>query len=106
MGVFRGGAKGLETTEIYLEQNLEEWIEESGVHYSDLLQQNLSVQGKTHRLLANWLSENFFRTPEGTWQPPANGVERIKNEMLCTNGMLRCIKCFTRAPLEGGRPHD
>jgi DNA modification methylase len=77
----------------------------SGVHYSDLFEQYLPVQDKPRRLLADWLPEYFFRTPEGTWRPPANEEERAQKEVLRTSGTLRRIKRFARALLEGVPPH-
>jgi DNA modification methylase len=77
----------------------------SGVHYSDLFEQYLPVQDKPRRLLADWLPEYFFRTPEGTWRPPANDEERAQKEGLRTSGTLRRIKRFARALLEGVPPH-
>ena len=77
----------------------------SGVHYSDLFEQYLPVQDKPRRLLADWLPEYFFRTPEGTWRPPADDEERAQKEALRTSGTLRRIKRFARALLEGVPPH-
>jgi hypothetical protein len=77
-----------------------------GVHYSDLFEQYLPVQDKPRRLLADWLPEYFFKTPEGTWRPPANDEERAQKEALRTSGTLRRIKRFARALLEGVPPHD
>jgi DNA modification methylase len=78
----------------------------SGVHYSDLFEQYLPVQDKPRRLLADWLPEYFFRTPESTWRPPSNEEERAQKEALRTSGTLRHIKRFARALLEGVPPHD
>jgi SAM-dependent methyltransferase len=77
----------------------------SGVHYSDLFEQYLPVQDKPRRLLADWLPEYFFRTPEGTWRPPSNEEERAQKEELRTSGTLRRVKRFARALLEGVPPH-
>ena len=85
---------------------LAEHLEESGVHYSDLFEQYLPVRDKPRRLLADWLPEYFFRTPEGTWRPPSNEEERTQKEGLRTSGTLRRIKRFARALLEGVPPHD
>jgi len=77
-----------------------------GVHYSDLFEQYLPVQDKPRRLLADWLPEYFFKTPEGTWRPPVNDEERAQKEALRTSGTLRRIKRFARALLEGVPPHE
>jgi 16S rRNA G966 N2-methylase RsmD len=79
---------------------------DEGVHYSDLFEQYLPVQDKPRRLLADWLPEYFFKTPEGTWRPPVNDEERAQKETLRTSGTLRRIKRFARALLEGVPPHD
>ena len=64
--------------EVFMKTYLEERPEEPGVHYSDLFEQYLPVGDKPRRLLADWLPEYFFRTPEGTWRPPADDEERSK----------------------------
>jgi len=92
--------------ETFMESYLAERPEEPGVHYSDLFEQYLPVQDKPRRLLADWLPEYFFKTPEGTWRPPANEEERAQKETLRTSGTLRRIKRFARALLEGVPPHD
>jgi len=80
--------------------------EESGVHYSDLFEQYLPVKDKPRRLLADWLPEFFFKTPEGTWRLPADDEERTQKEALRTSGTLRRIKRFGRALLESVPPAD
>jgi len=92
--------------EAFMERYLAEHPEESGVHYSDLFEQYLPVQDKPRRLLADWLPEYFFKTPEGTWRPPTNDEERAQKEVLRASGTLRRIKRFARALLEGVPPHD
>jgi len=92
--------------EAFMQAYLAERPEEPGVHYSDLFEQYLPVQDKPRRLLADWLPEYFFKTPEGTWRPPADGEERAQKEALRTSGTLRRIKRFARALLEGVPPHD
>jgi hypothetical protein len=87
-------------------QYLAERPEESGVHYSDLFEQYLPVQDKPRRLLVDWLPEYFFKTPDGTWRPPANEEERAQKEALRSTGTLRRIKRFARTLLEGVPPHD
>ena len=92
--------------EAFMHSYLKERPEELGVHYSDLFEQYLPVQDKPRRLLADWLPEYFFKTPEGTWRLPANDEERAQKEALRSTGMLRRIKRFTRALLEGVPPHE
>jgi len=92
--------------EAFMDKYLAERPEEPGVHYSDLFEQYLPVQDKPRRLLADWLPEYFFKTPEGTWRPPANEEERSQKEALRTSGTLRRIKRFARALLEGVPPHE
>ena len=92
--------------EAFMAQYLAERPEESGIHYSDLFEQYLPVQDKPRRLLADWLPEYFFKTPEGTWRPPANDEERAQKEALRSTGTLRRIKRFARALLEGVPPHE
>jgi hypothetical protein len=92
--------------ETFMSRYLAERPEESGVHYSDLFEQYLPVQDKPRRLLADWLPEFFYKTPEGTWRPPANEEERVQKEVLRTSGTLRRIKRFARALLDGVPPAD
>jgi hypothetical protein len=92
--------------EAFMGTYLDEHPEETGVHYSDLFEQYLPVGDKPRRLLQDWLPEYFFRTPEGTWRPPANDEERAQKEALRASGALRRIKRFGRALLEGVPPHD
>jgi len=92
--------------EAFMARYLAERPEESGVHYSDLFEQYLPAQDKPRRLLADWLPEFFFKTPEGIWRPPADDEERAQKEVLRTSGTLRRIKRFARALLEGVPPAD
>jgi DNA modification methylase len=92
--------------ETFVGTYLDEHPEEAGVHYSDLFEQYLPVGDKPRRLLQDWLPEYFFRTPEGTWRPPATDEERAQKEALRASGALRRIKRFGRALLEGVPPHD
>jgi DNA modification methylase len=80
--------------------------ESGGVHYSDLFEQYLSVRDKPRRLLADWLPEYFYKTPEGTWRPPADDEERAAKALLRTTGILRRIKRFANALMEGVPPSD
>jgi len=77
-----------------------------GVHYSDLFERYLPIPDKPRRLLADWLPEYFFKTPEGTWRPPADDEERAQKQALRTSGALRRVKRFARALQEGVPPHE
>jgi len=77
-----------------------------GTHYSDLFEQYLGVKDKPRRLLADWLPEFFYKTSEGTWRPPAEDEERAAKAALRTTGILRKIKRFANALIEGAPPSD
>jgi hypothetical protein len=77
-----------------------------GIHYSDLFEQYLGVRDKPRRLLADWLPEFFYKTPEGTWRPPADDEERAAKATLRTTGILRKIKRFANALIGGAPPGD
>jgi DNA modification methylase len=96
-------ARRLET---FMARYLAENPEETGVHYSDLFEQYLPIKDKPRRLLQEWLPEYFFKTTEGTWRPPANESERIELAALRSSGLLRRVKRFGNALLEGVPPHD
>lgn len=80
--------------------------ESEGVHYSDLFEQYLPIKDKPRRLLQDWLPEFFFKTPEGTWRPPANEEERQQKAALRSSGALRRIKRFANALVDGVPPAD
>lgn len=92
--------------EAFMHNYLREHPAHLGVHYSDLFEQYLLVNDKPRRILADWLPEYFFRTPEGTWRPPEDDEERAQKEALRTSGVLRRIKRFANALLEGVPPDD
>jgi hypothetical protein len=79
---------------------------EEGVHYSDLFEQYLPVKDKPRRLLQEWLPEFFFKTPEGTWRPPTNDQERAQLAALRSTGLLRRVKRFGNALLQGVPPSE
>jgi len=103
-GVKEAAAAGL--LEKFMHIYLGEHPEETGVHFSDLFEQYLPVKDKPRRLPPDWMPEYFFRTPEGTWRPPADEEERAQKAALRTSGTLRRIKRFARALLEGTPPHE
>ncbi len=80
--------------------------EGEGVHYSDLFEQYLPVKDKPRRLLQDWLPEFFYKTSEGTWRPPASEEERAQKAALRASGLLRRVKRFGNALLEGVPPHE
>lgn len=96
-------ARHLET---FMARYLAENPEEAGVHYSNLFEQYLPVKDKPRRLLQEWLPEFFIKTSEGTWRPPANEQERAQLAVLRSSGLLRRVKRFGNALLEGVPPHD
>ncbi len=93
-----------------LESSMQAYLEvnpsQQGVHYSDLFEQYLPVADKPRRLLQNWLPDFFFKTGEGTWRPPANEEEREQRAALRASGVLRRIKRFGNALLDGVPPAD
>lgn len=92
--------------ETYMIHYLSENPEETGVHYSDLFECYLPVKDKSRRLLQEWLPEYFFKTPEGTWRPAANDLERTQLAALRSSGLLRRVKRFANALLQGVPPHE
>ncbi|MCI0726506.1 MAG: site-specific DNA-methyltransferase [Chloroflexi bacterium] len=92
--------------EAFMQAHLSENPDETGIHFSDLFEQNLYVQDKPRRVLKEWLPEFFFRTEAGTWRPPANKEEREQKAALRSTGTLRRIKRFGNALLEGVPPAE
>jgi len=92
--------------EIFMARYLSENPEEAGVHYSDLFEQYLPVKDKPRRMLQEWLPEFFYKTAEGTWRPPANESERAELAALRSSGLLRRVKRFGNALLDGTPPHE
>ena len=92
--------------ESFMVAQLKERHDQEGVHYSDLFEQYLPVKDKPRRLLQEWLPEFFFKTGEGTWRPPANDQERAQLMALRSSGLLRRVKRFGNALLEGVPPHE
>ncbi len=101
-----------ERLEAFMATYLKDHPEFDGVHYSDLFEQYLPLRDKPRRLLADWLPEFFFRTPEGTWRPPKDDEERQQKSDLRTNGTLRRARRFANAlhnsvpPAERDRPEN
>ncbi|NLB81350.1 MAG: hypothetical protein GX800_07045, partial [Clostridiaceae bacterium] len=83
-----------ERLEAFMATYLKDHPEFDGVHYSDLFEQYLPLRDKPRRLLADWLPEFFYRTPEGTWRPPKEDEERQQKADLRTNGTLRRARRF------------
>lgn len=84
-----------------MREHLMESPEDEGVHYSDLFAAYLLVSPKPRRKLAEWLPEYFFKTPDGTWRPPADENERQQKAAIREAGTLRRMKRFANALLEG-----
>ena len=89
--------------EKFMNKHLAKHPEVEGVHYSDLFEQiiSISVEDRPRRLFENWLPEYFFKTPEGTWRPPADEAERQQKAAIREAGTLRRMKRFANALLEG-----
>ena len=79
---------------------------ELGMHHSDLFEQYLPVKDKPRSLLQDWLSEYFYKTPEGIWRPPASDEERHQKAALRASVVLRRIKRFANALLDGVPPAE
>lgn len=92
--------------EAFMGRYLAENPEEPGVHYSDLFEQYLPVKDKPRRRLQEWLPEFFFKTPEGTWRPARDETERTQMAALRSSGLLRRVKRFGNALLDGTPPHE
>lgn len=90
----------------FMKKYLEENPEENEVHYSDLFEQYLPIKDKPRRLLQEWLPEFFFKSPEGTWRPPKDEAETSQLAGLRSSGMLRRVKRFGNALLQGVPPHE
>ena len=74
--------KAAENLETFIKEHLRKNPSEEGVHYSDLFEQYVySVKDKPRRQLAEWLSDYFYKTEDGTWRPPSSEEEeKIKSE--------------------------
>ena len=92
--------------EAYVYHYLNENRTETGVHYSNLLEQYLPVKDKPRRFLQDWLPEFFFKTMDGIWRPPQNDEERKQKAALRSSGALRRIKRFANALVEGVPPYE
>ena len=90
----------------YMQKVLSEQRDVMGIHYSDLFEQYLPIKDKPRRLLQDWLPEFFYKTPDGTWRPPANEEERRQKDDLRSSGALRRIKRFANALLDGVPPAE
>lgn len=87
--------------ETFMKKLMEEKAEKPGVHYSDIFERYLPVHDKPRRLLQEWMWDYFYKTPEGTWRPPANEEEREEKAKLRQSGLIRRIKRFANALIEG-----
>lgn len=100
----RKEAMAADLLEDFMRRELAAHAERQGSHYSDLFEQYLGVKDKPRRLLADWLPEFFYKTSEGTWRPPADDEERTAQASLRTTGILRKIKRFANALIQGVPP--
>ncbi len=87
--------------EKYMTVHFRKHPEDVGVHFSELWEQNLSIADRPRRLLADWITEYFFKTTDGTWRPPAHEQEREQKTALRQTGTLRRIKRFANALIDG-----
>jgi len=92
--------------EAFIKKHLQKHPEAEGVHYSDLFEHYLPITDKPRRLLADWLPEYFFKTMAGTWRPPADEEEREQKATLRQTGVLRRIKRFANALIDGAPVRD
>lgn len=76
----------------------------TGAHYSDLFEQYLPVKDKPRRELRDWLVEYFYETGEGTWRLPNDNEEIESKKKLRQSGLLRRVKRFANALIEGVPP--
>ncbi len=80
--------------------------ETEGVHYSNLFEAYLPVKDKPRRRLQEWLPEFFFKTAEGAWRPAKDDNERSQLTALRSSGLLRRVKRFGNALLDGSPPAE
>ncbi len=90
--------------EAFMQRRLAAQGSETGVHYSDLFEQYLPIPDKPRRLLQEWLPEFFYKTAEGAWRPGKDEAERKQKAELRSTGILRRIKRFGNALMEGVPP--
>lgn len=78
-----------------INEYLEKYPEQEGMHYSDLFERHVyRVTDKPRRHLADFLPDYFFKTDAGTWRlPSTEEEERLKAEGRA-KGTLRCIKRY------------
>jgi hypothetical protein len=73
-----------------------------GVHYSELFEHYLyAVKDKPRRALADWLTDYFYKTQDGTWRLPSGDEEREIKAKSRASGVNRRIRRFANM-LEAG----
>lgn len=89
--------------ERFITKYLKAHPEEEGVHYTNLQEEffTIPIPQWPRRKLFDWLPEYFFKTPDGTWRPPATDEERAQKAALRQSGTLRRIKRFANALIDG-----
>lgn len=87
----------------FIGEHLQKHPEDEGVHYTNLQEEffNIPTVQWPRRRLFDWLPEYFFKTPAGTWRPPATDEERAQKAALRQSGTLRRIKRFANALIDG-----
>ncbi len=99
-----------ETSAAKLNAFIREWQKKNegqeGVHYSDLFEHfvyAIPPADKPRRQLAEWLSDFFYKTPEGAWRLPATPQEEAVKKEGRERGLSRRIRRYLSF-LEQGIP--
>ncbi len=84
-----------EIIEFAVSGQLEKNPEAEGIHYSDIFEHYIyAVKDKPRRQLAEWLTDYFYKTSEGTYRlPPTEEEKEIKKEGR-SKGLNRRIKRY------------
>jgi len=88
----------------FIERQLAEDPAAEGVHYSDIFEYFVyTVREKPRRALAIWLLDFFYKTPDGTFRPPASKEEEALKAQARAAGTNRRIRRYV-AYLQQGLP--
>lgn len=91
-----------EKVEAFIAKQIKQNPEFEGVHYSDVFEHFVySVQDKPRRLLADWLPDYFYKTPEGTWRLPYTDEEKKLKSEGRSKGTNRRIKIYITSVEQG-----
>jgi len=91
-----------DTIRTFMSKWLKQNPEFEGVHYSDLFEYYIyAVSDKPRRLLADWLSDYFYKTMDGTWRLPNSEEERKTKAEGRAKGTNRRIKRYITALEQG-----